>query len=186
MHWSAGRHSARRRQTAGCDPAATGSGSAQPLSAEISELHLIRNRTLWPLSLSAFLPFHFMSPIPCSDFIYLHGDAIKKRKKEKVTRGAAFHQFFFTAHSLTISCFYCEIVAYHSKSFRKGAVYHLPNDRMELLFLLVTMKSQMLLFSLREQLLLLSRGQNKSAYERLLNTQINMLHRVCLICNHKI
>lgn len=49
----------------------------QPLSAEISGLHLIRNRTLWPLSHAAFLPFHFMSPIPCSDFIYLHGDKKK-------------------------------------------------------------------------------------------------------------
>ena len=103
IHWSAGLPSAWRRQTAGCDPAATGSGSAQPLSAEISELHLIRNRTLWPLSLSAFLPFHFMSPIPCSDFIYLHGDAIKKKKERKGdSRGRVPSVFLQPTHSQSV------------------------------------------------------------------------------------
>lgn len=139
--------------------------------------------TSLPLRLPAF-SFHVSDSL--LRFHLLTWRCDKKKKERKGDSGGRVPSVFFTAHSLTISCFYCEIVAYHSKSFRKGAVYHLPNDRMELLFLLVTMKSQMLLFSLREQLLLLSRGQNKSAYERLLNTQINMLHRVCLICNHKI
>lgn len=61
--------------------ATASSDSASPQCEGISGLHLIRNRTLRPLALAASQPFHFMSPIPCSDFIYLHGDSNKIKKK---------------------------------------------------------------------------------------------------------
>lgn len=68
-HWSpsACQHPAFRHSTG---PVVILLVDKQPRSAEISELHLPRNRTLWPLPQSAFLTFHFMCLIHCSDFIY--------------------------------------------------------------------------------------------------------------------
>lgn len=98
--------------------ATASSDSASPQCEDISGLHLIRNRTLRPLALAASQPFHFMSPIPCSDFIYLHGDSNKIKKG--ATRGP-FYLGFFTAHSLTISYFQSEKVDHNCSLFD---IYH--------------------------------------------------------------
>lgn len=71
--------------------------SASPQCEGISGLHLIRNRTLRPLALAASQPFHFMSPIPCSDFIYLHGDSHKIKKKKVLLGPHSIGVFFYSS-----------------------------------------------------------------------------------------
>lgn len=80
--------------------ATASSDSASPQCEDISGLHLIRNRTLRPLALAASQPFHFMSPIPCSDFIYLHGDSNKIKKG--ASRGPFYRVFLQLIHSQSV------------------------------------------------------------------------------------
>lgn len=98
----------------------------QPPSAEISELHPIRNRTQWPISQPAFLPFHFTSPIRRSHFIYLHGDVITKKRERKKDRKKGKKRWVeapilsaFIAYSLTIRHHRCEMVDYNCGLFKR-------------------------------------------------------------------